>query len=110
LAGHLCARHGARQTGDVSRCHAYYQRALALSPNEASILNNLALAHAMPGEVDTAEPLLKGAAAAGGHEARVSQKPVLVLGLQGKYEEAKLAAAHDLAGLQGGKERRQGQE
>jgi hypothetical protein len=47
---------------------AYGQHALALSPSEASILNNLALAHAMLGE----------------------------LGLQAKYEEAKLAAAHDL--------------
>jgi len=55
---------------------AFYQRALALAPNEASILNYLALAHAILGEVDMAEPLLKRAAAAGG--------------------QAKLAAARDL--------------
>jgi tetratricopeptide (TPR) repeat protein len=66
---------------------AFYQRALALAPNVASILNYLALAHAMLGEVDMAEPLLKRAAAAGGHEARLSQN---------QYEEAKLAAARDL--------------
>ena len=71
-------------------------RALTLSPNEASILNNLALAHTMLGEADKAEPLLKRAAAAGGNEARVSQNLALVLGLQGKYDEAKVAAGRDL--------------
>ena len=32
----------------------------------------------------------------GGNEARVSQNLALVLGLQGKYDEAKIAAARDL--------------
>jgi Flp pilus assembly protein TadD len=77
---------------------AHYQRALTVAPNEASILNNLALAYAMTGEADKAEPLLKRAAAAGGsNEARVSQNLALVLGLQGKYDEAKIAAARDLS-------------
>jgi tetratricopeptide (TPR) repeat protein len=67
-----------------------------LAPDQASILNNLALAHAMEGHPDKAEPLLKRAAAAGGHEARVSQNLALVLGLQGRYDEAKVAAARDL--------------
>jgi len=75
---------------------ALYTRALTLAPNEASILNNLALAYAMTGEPDKAEPLLKRAEAAGGHNGRVSQNLALVLGLQGKYDEAKVAAARDL--------------
>jgi Flp pilus assembly protein TadD len=74
----------------------FYQRALTLAPTEASILNNLALAHTMLGEADKAEPLLKRAAAAGGHEARVSQNLALVLALQGKDNEAKVAAGRDL--------------
>ncbi len=74
----------------------FYERALALAPDKPSILNNLALAHAMEGNPDKAEPLLKRAAALGGHEAQVSQNLALVLGLQGKYDEAKLAAAKDL--------------
>jgi Flp pilus assembly protein TadD len=73
----------------------FYERALTLAPDQASILNNLALAHAMEGHPDKAEPLLKRATAAGGHEARVGQNLSLVLGLQGKYDEAKLAAARD---------------
>ena len=75
----------------------FYERARALAPQEPSILNNLALAYAMEGHADKAEPLLKAAAASGGgHEQRVSQNLALVLGLQGKYDEAKLAAARDL--------------
>jgi Flp pilus assembly protein TadD len=74
----------------------FYERALVLAPDQASILNNLALAHAMEGNAEKAEPLLKRAAAAGGHEARVSQNLALVLGLQGRYDEAKVAAARNL--------------
>lgn len=76
---------------------AYYQRALTVSPNEPSILNNLAMAYVGIGEPDKAEPLLKRATAAGGgNDARVSQNLSLALSLQGKYDEAKVAAAHNL--------------
>jgi Flp pilus assembly protein TadD len=75
---------------------ALYTRALTLAPNEASILNNLAMAHVALGEPDKAEPLLKRAVAAGGHDGRVNQNLALALGLQGKYDEAKVAAARDL--------------
>jgi Flp pilus assembly protein TadD len=75
---------------------ALYTRALTLAPTEASILNNLAMAHVALGEPDKAEPLLKRAAAAGGNNARVNQNLALALGLQGKYDEAKVAAARDL--------------
>ena len=40
----------------------FYERALALAPDQPSVLNNLALAHAMEGNADQAEPLLKRAA------------------------------------------------
>jgi Flp pilus assembly protein TadD len=70
-----------------------YERALALAPNQASILNNLALALTMEGKAEQAEGLLKQAVAHGGHEARVNQNLALVLSLQGKYEEAKLLGA-----------------
>lgn len=73
-----------------------YERALALAPDQPSILNNLALAHAMEGHADQAEPLLKRAAAANGKDARVNQNLALVLSLQGKYDEARVVAARDI--------------
>jgi Flp pilus assembly protein TadD len=75
---------------------AFYERALTLAPDQPSVLNNLALAHAMEGHPDKAEPLLKRASASGPRDARVEQNLALVLGLQGKYDEAKLAASHTL--------------
>jgi Flp pilus assembly protein TadD len=74
-----------------------YERALALAPKEASILNNLALALTMEGNAERAETLLKQAVAQGDHAARVNQNLALVLSLQGKYEEAKLVAARQLS-------------
>jgi Flp pilus assembly protein TadD len=74
-----------------------YERALALAPNQASILNNLALALTMEGKAEQAESLLKRAVAHGGHAPRVEQNLALVLSLQGKYEEAKLLGAQKAA-------------
>jgi tetratricopeptide (TPR) repeat protein len=59
-------------------------------------MSNLALAYAMEGNVEKAEPLLRRAAALGGDDARVNQNLALVLGLQGKYDEAKVAIGRDL--------------
>ena len=83
-----------------------YERALALAPNQPSILNNLALAHAMEGQADKAEPLLRRAAAADGKDPRVNQNLSLVLGLQGKYDEARVVAARDLPADNAARERR----
>jgi Flp pilus assembly protein TadD len=82
--------------GNYGSAIPYYERALALAPDQPSLLNNLALAHAMEGHPDRAEPLLRRAAAADRADPRVSQNFALVLGLQGKYDEAKLAAARNL--------------
>src|SRR5262245_54257987 len=70
-----------------------YERALALAPNQASLLNNLALALTMEGKAEQAESLLRRALAHGGHAPRVEQNLALVLSLQGKYEEAKQLGA-----------------
>jgi Flp pilus assembly protein TadD len=82
--------------GKYREAIGFYERALTLAPDQASVLNNLALAHAMEGNAEKAEPLLKRAVVAGGHEARINQNLAIVLSLQGKYEEAKLLAARDL--------------
>jgi Flp pilus assembly protein TadD len=58
-----------------------FERALQLSPDQPSVMSNLALAYAMEGNVEKAEPLLRKTAA---------------LGLQGKYDEAKQVIARDV--------------
>jgi Flp pilus assembly protein TadD len=66
----------------------FYERALTLSPDHPSIMNNLALAYTMNGDAAKAETILRRAAEADGANAKVRQNLALVLGLQGKYDEA----------------------
>jgi Flp pilus assembly protein TadD len=62
----------------------FYERAMELAPDKASVLNNLALAYTMEGKQAKAEPLLRRAAAIGKDDARVQQNLALVLGSQGQ--------------------------
>ncbi|MEQ8823497.1 MAG: tetratricopeptide repeat protein [Filomicrobium sp.] len=73
----------------------YYERALTLAPNHPSILNNLAMAHAMGGNPVKAEELLRQAVQQGGNTKRVRQNLALVLGLQGRYSESAKVGAQD---------------
>jgi Flp pilus assembly protein TadD len=75
----------------------YYERALVHAHDHPSILSNLALAHAMNGEPKRAEAMLRQAAATDRNSLKIRQNLALVLGLQGKYDEAKLLASHDLS-------------
>jgi Flp pilus assembly protein TadD len=79
--------------GDYKQAISAYERALALSNNQPSVLNNLAMAHAMSGNPVKAEELLRQASAVDGATPKVQQNLALVLGLQGRYEEAKTAVA-----------------
>ena len=74
----------------------FYERALALAPNQPSILNNLALANAMSGDAKKAEEILRQVADKGGNSSKVKQNLALVLGLQGKYDEAKTVSGTSL--------------
>jgi Flp pilus assembly protein TadD len=67
----------------------YFERALALSPNNPSVMNNLAMAYALDGQAAKAEALLRQAAALPDANPRVHQNLALVLGLQGKFDESK---------------------
>lgn len=82
--------------GNYNEAIPYFQRALSLAPDQPSVLSNLALAHAMNGEPGEAEQMLRQAAATDGNSTRIRQNLALVLGLQGKYDEAKLVAARDI--------------
>lgn len=73
-----------------------FERALALSPNNPTIMNNLAMAYAMDGQAAKAEVLLRQAAALPDANPRVRQNLALVLGLQGKFDESKQVAVTTL--------------
>ncbi len=75
----------------------FYEKALALSPNQPSVLNNLAMAQAMTGDAKSAEGLLRQASATDGSSPKVQQNLALVLGLQGRSEEAKALTGTNLA-------------
>lgn len=82
--------------GKYAESIPYFERALTLKQNHPSLLNNLALAHAMTGEANKAEGLLRQAADAGASEAKIRQNLALVLGLQGKYQESTQIASRDM--------------
>lgn len=74
----------------------YYRRALVLSPDNPKILANLGLSYALEGKPGLAEQTLRQAAALPGADSRVTQNLVVVLGVQGKFEEAEKIAGVDM--------------
>ena len=66
----------------------FFERANMLSSGRPSVMNNLALAHAMNGNAQQAEGLLRTTVAKGKVNPKVKQNLALVLSLQGKYEES----------------------
>ncbi|MEL6372842.1 MAG: tetratricopeptide repeat protein [Pseudomonadota bacterium] len=83
--------------GKHAQAVRHFERAIALAPNQPSVLNNLALAYALNGNPGKAETLLRKAAASDNPALpRIRQNLALVLGLQGKYAEAKQLAQRDL--------------
>ena len=66
----------------------HLERAHMLAPDQVAVQNNLALAYAMNGDPVRAETMLRQAVARSGGTAKTKQNLALVLGLQGKYDEA----------------------
>jgi Flp pilus assembly protein TadD len=77
---------------------ASYQAALALKPGELSIINNMAMSFALQGKLPEAEKLMREAMASPGAAAmpRMRQNLALIVGLQGRFDEAKQIASQDL--------------
>ena len=75
-----------------------YQAALAISPNDVGIMNNLAMSFALQGKLTDAEQTLRKAMAHPNSKSmpRVRQNLALVVGLQGRFDEAKQIASEDL--------------
>lgn len=85
------------QLGRHSDAQTRYTRALQQRPNSPSVMSNLGLSQALSGDIAVAEKTLRQAAALPGADIRVRQNLALVLGVQGKFEEAEQLARQDMS-------------
>jgi Flp pilus assembly protein TadD len=83
--------------GKYGEAIPFFERALSLAHNHPSLVNNLALAHAMSGEAERAEGMLRQASISNPASPKIRQNLALVLSLQGRYDEAKQIASQDLS-------------
>jgi Tfp pilus assembly protein PilF len=83
--------------GDHAQAQQYFLAALQEKPDAVSVINNLALSYALDGKAKKSEQLLRKAVASGHEDKRVRQNLALVLGLQGKFDEARQVAAVDMS-------------
>jgi len=84
------------QRDNRAGAQGYFEKAAQLQPNDPGVLNNLALSSALAGDPAKAEALLRRAAAAGGDVTRIRHNLALVLGIEGKYDEAQQIETADL--------------
>lgn len=86
----------ADQVGDHALAQRYYEAALKIAPGEPSVLSNLGLSYALSKRLPEAEQALKQADTHPKADSRVRQNLALVLGLQGKLQEAEAVLRRDL--------------
>lgn len=87
----------ADQLGEQERAQQLYAAALNIAPGEPTILSNYGLSLALSRKLPQAEAKLREAAAHPQADRRVRQNLALVLGLQGKFEDAEGVLARDLS-------------
>jgi len=84
------------QTGRHAEAQRYYASALRIVPDEASVMSNLGLSYALSKDLKRAEETLRHASDKDGVDKRVRQNLALVVGLQGRFQEAETIARADL--------------
>jgi Flp pilus assembly protein TadD len=85
------------QLGQSAEARQLYRKALDLQPNEPSVLSNLGMSYVLEGDLKTAETYLRSASESRGADSRVRQNLALVVGLQGRFEEAEKIAGQELS-------------
>lgn len=88
------------QLGHPDKARQRYQKALQIQPNEPSILSNMAMSYLLEDDLRTAESYLKQAIQQPGADSRVRQNLALVVGLQGRFDEAEQIASDELSEAQ----------
>src|SRR4051812_7980829 len=84
------------QMGRHADAQRYYASALRIVPEEPSVLSNLGLSYALSKDLKRAEETLRRASSKGTIDKRVRQNLALVVGLQGRFQEAETIARSDL--------------
>jgi Flp pilus assembly protein TadD len=84
------------QLGRPEEARQYYESALRIVPDEPSVLSNLGLSYALAKDLPQAEATLRRAVDRPGADPRVRQNLALVVGLQGRFEEAEKIVRADL--------------
>ena len=85
------------EMGRHAEAQRHYATVLKMVPNEPSVLSNLGLSYALSKNLRKAEATLRRAAAQPGAEPKVRQNLALVIGLQGRFQEAETVAKGDLS-------------
>ena len=84
------------QMGRHAEARTYYASALKITPDEPSVLSNLAMSYALAKELGQAEQTLRRATSRGVADRRIRQNLALVVGLQGRFAEAEEIARAEL--------------
>ena len=84
------------QSGKNTQARTFYAQAMKIAPEQASIHANLGLSYAMTNELDKAESELRMASKMRGATTQVRQNLALVIGLQGRFDEARTLFAAEL--------------
>jgi Flp pilus assembly protein TadD len=85
------------QMGRHQEARRHYIAALKIVPDEPSVMSNLGLSYALSRNLREAEDTLRRANAQNSREPRVRQNLALVVGLQGRFQEAQQIASADLS-------------
>lgn len=85
------------QIGQSPAARTLYRKALDIQPGEPSVLSNLGMSHLLANDLGTAESYLRQASSRPGADSRIRQNLALVVGLQGRFEEAQTIASAELS-------------
>jgi Flp pilus assembly protein TadD len=82
--------------GRHDEAQRYYASALRIMPDEPSVLSNLGMSYVLTKELAKAEEVLRRAYASARADSRIRQNLALVVGLQGRFDEAESIVKADL--------------
>jgi len=88
------------QMGQRQPARDLYRKALELKADEPSVLSNLGMSYLLEGDLRTAESYMRTAAGQSTADSRVRQNLALVVGLQGRFDEAEQIAGQELSSEQ----------